>query len=107
MPIMPRARRIALLTVAAGGLAPGCAGPGGYWKSRGLDLWDILPTAVQIEPGFSVSVRVTPFVQTGLGVYGVNAREVNTWGMATGRWGPRWVEGAVQLLIGAIEGQSL
>lgn len=110
----PRARRIALLTVTAGCLVVeaftlGCANSGVYWKSRDLDLWDIVPTAVQIQPGFSASVRITPFLQTGLGAYAINATRgtPNTWGLATGRWGPTWTEAAVQVLIGAIEGQSL
>jgi hypothetical protein len=45
----------------------GCQSPGTYLTDRALDLWDCVPTAVTLEPGLSVSARVTPFMETGFG----------------------------------------
>jgi hypothetical protein len=92
----------------------GCQSPGDWWRSRGLDLWDCVPAAVMRdqELGFSMSVRATLFAQTGIGVYGLNALsedapDYNSYGMALGRWGPRWRESVIHLIIGSDEYQEL
>ena len=87
----------------------GCRSPGDWWRARGLDLWDCVPTAVMrdTELGFSISARVTPFVQTSLGAYGLNDKDGNSSGMALGRWGPRWKESAIHVLIVSMERQEL
>ena len=87
----------------------GCRSPGDWWRARGLDLWDCVPTAVirDKELGFSISARVTPFVQTGLGAYGLNDKDGNSSGMALGRWGPRWKESAIHVLIVSMERQEM
>jgi hypothetical protein len=91
------------------GLASAAAGCGSWWESRALDLWDVVPVAVEYdkELGFSASARATPFIQTGLGVYGIDTTSVNSWGMGLGRWGPAWKEAAVHVLIGTLEQQII
>ena len=97
-------RVLALLSLA------GC-GSSQYWASRRLDLWDVVPISVQRGYGLSASARVSPFAQSGLGVYGPGPREggasTNSFGMGLGRWGPRSSEGALHLVLGSMEYQEL
>ena len=99
--------RVRSLALALAVTEPGCASAGAYWKSRALDLWDIMPMAVQLDVGMAVSARVTPFAQTGFGFYGIDADSANSWGMGLGRWGRAWKEQAVHVLIGSIEYQEI
>jgi hypothetical protein len=90
----------------------GCANPGTYWKSRALDLWDVLPVAVNVVQewefgGLCVSARVTPLAQIGLGGYGMNSTEPDTFGMGLGRWGPAWKECGLHCILGSGEYQEL
>ncbi len=84
----------------------GCASPWRYWKSRALDLWDVLPVSVQKGGGLSASAGVTPFVRTGLGFY-FSTEPPNSYGMALGRWGPVWKENGYHFLVATVEEQEL
>ena len=107
--------KLTRLTLSVGILfSAGCRGPGDWWADRGLDLWDCMPTAVihDAELGFNVSTRATLFAQIGIGAYGINALsedapDHNSYGMALGRWGPRWRESVAHVIIGSGEHQEL
>jgi hypothetical protein len=70
-------------------------------NARGLDLWDCVPAAVILDtrPGCSISARVTLFAQAGVGFYGDHAEGAEGYGMALGRWGPRWREEVGHLIL--------
>jgi hypothetical protein len=86
----------------------GCAGSKRYLASRSLDLWDVIPFSAQRGGGLAASVRITPFAQTGLGWYNLTGdfAGTNGFGMGPGRWGPRWYEGGVHLLLFSLDYQE-
>jgi hypothetical protein len=92
-----RGHRIAAAVAVLGAtdiLGAGCSGANRYLESRALDLWDIVPVSVRAGLGADVSVRATAFLGTGLGAY-----EADAAGLAPGRWGPSWRDGAADLIF--------
>lgn len=95
---MPLAIRILLCALLLGSLV-GCATHSEYWASRALDLWDVVPVSVQKGAGVSVSARISPFAQSGIGWYYSDA----AYGMAVGRWGPYWYENGMHVALMSLE----
>jgi len=55
-------------------LASGCAGLGGYGRSRAADLLDVVPVSVATGFGVSFSMKATPLFHVGLGTPVVSNR---------------------------------